>query len=731
MKKKKFIIACTGLLVILFFTISFSLSKPEHAGKTSLQKKVSQKASPPGKVTYNSEDSATCINIIKSLEKHHYSEKRLDDFLSSIIFTRYITTLDPSKHLFIQDDIKEFEQIKYRIDNSLKKGNLSPGYKIFNVYLERSFQRLIWIQEHIENWEQKFDFTKNEFICLNREDEPWPADEDELFQLWHKELKNTILTLKLEDESNDEITKTIKKRYASRLNRLSQTNSKDTFRTYINAVTMSFDPHTQYFPPRASEDFDIQMSLSLEGIGAVLQSDYEYTKVVRLIPAGPADKSAMLMPGDKIIGVGQNLDGKIQDVVGWRIDEVVKLIRGPKDSIVKLAIIPADKKGEQNSKTIHIKRDKVKLEEQAAHKKIVTLTINNHTYKIGVIDIPAFYLDFQALQAGKQNYKSTTRDVRSLLKELDQENIDGLIIDLRDNGGGALQEANKLAGLFIESGPTVQIRSRNGYISRLKDPDPNIVYNGPLMVMINRMSASASEIFAGAIKDYNRGIIVGTRSFGKGTVQGLQPISKGQLKLTSAKFYRVSGKSTQNSGVLPDLEYPHIYNSKETGENSLQGALPWDKTRQAFFKPYKKLSTVSAELSEKHIKRKKNNPDFKYLSGKFQFAAEIYKIKSWSINEKKRRQQKKEIEKKEIEIENLRLTARGLDPISSIEELRDNRDNKDNKDNKDKNKHKNKHKNNKDEDEDEDEDEDDFLLKETEFVMADFISITEDNGYQW
>ncbi|MFO7749571.1 MAG: carboxy terminal-processing peptidase [Desulfobacteraceae bacterium] len=700
MNRQPFLITCVGLL--LFFTFLLTTAPCQESKKND---PASKPAAMPETVSFGPGKKATCVRIIRSLESYHYSEKKLDDFLSSIIFQHYLEQLDPSKHLFTQKDIDEFKTFQHTLDATLKKGDLTPGYVIFNRYLKRSFQRLTWLQNHLDNWEERLDFSKDQSIDLNHEEQPWPDSEEKLASLWHKELKNSLLTLKLdEDTPEKEITKTLERRYAGRLTRLSQTGSRDAFRTYINAVTTCFDPHTQYFPPRASEDFDIQMSLSLEGIGAVLQNDFEYTKVVRLIPAGPADKSEVLMPGDKIIGVGQNGKGKIQDVMGWRIDEVVKLIRGPKDTIVRLSIIPADKTGMHNAKTVSIKRDKVKLEEQAAKKSSVTVKRNDKSYKIGIIDIPAFYLDFQALQAGQKDYKSTTRDVRTLIQELKQEEIDGLIVDVRDNGGGSLQEVNLLAGLFIESGPTVQIRDRSGYITRLKDPDPDIVYNGPLIVMVNRMSASAAEIFAGAVKDYNRGVVVGTKTFGKGTVQGLQPISQGQLKLTSAKFYRVSGKSTQNSGVMPDLEYPRIYNHKETGEDSLKGALPWDKTEPARFNAYDDLSPVFSELRSRHAQRKKNNPDLRYLAEKFQLTDELHAMKRWSLNETERRKQKLDIEKQEIALENKRRKARKLAPISSIQELSDTREEKDRPD---------------------------FLLKETERVMADFIKTAESRGLHW
>lgn len=664
----------------------------------------------PARVTYTKEDSETCVNIINFLQRYHYAKKTLDDEISSEILDRYLSMLDPSKMLFTQADIKSLELIRHRLDNSLSGGDLSPGFHLFNLYLDRFREQLIYSMEIVEDWKNTLDFTMNESFAVNREDSPWPESTEELHDLWRKSVKNIILILKHDKNSDDEITETLKKRYTGRLNRLLQTDARDAFSLFMNAVTMSFDPHTQYFPPRQSEDFDIQMSLSLEGIGAVLQSDNEYTKVVRLIPAGPAEKSRLLTPGDRIIGVGQDDATEIQDIVGWRIDDVVKLIRGPKGTLVRLEIIPADKSGSHTTKTITLKRDTVKLEEQSAHKTVTTLEANNRTYTIGVIDIPAFYLDFKGYQAGEDDYRSTTRDVRKLLDELKAEKIDGLIIDLRDNGGGSLQEVNQLTGLFIPSGPTVQIKSGNGRLSLLNDPDEEIVYSGPLVVMTNRMSASASEIFAGAIKDYNRGIIVGTRTFGKGTVQALQPIDKGQLKLTSAKFYRISGESTQSRGVEPDIEFPNIYNVEETGESSLKGFLPWDTSDRARYRPYKDMTPLIDSLKKEHIARASRNPGFIYLQEKYDLSKEMAGVSQWPLDEQERNLRRGEMDKKELAIENRYREQRGLALISSVKELDDEKT---------------------DSALDNGKAQDDPLLDETRHVLADFIELARSRGYSW
>ena len=645
------------------------------------------------------EQSYQCIKIIKALERYHYLGKKLDNKMSEIILNRYLKRLDPRKQLFTLKDINWFKHYKFRFDDDLKRGRLDLSFKIFDLFMNRSKQRLEYISSLIKTWEKELDFSKKESMIIDNDLRKWMIDEQKLYTLWKKELKNHIISLLLDDQDKDTIYETLNKLYSNRLKRLLQTNSDDIFQILMNSVTTSFDPHTQFFLPRTSEDFDIHMSLSLEGIGAVLQNEYEYTKVVRLIPKGPADKSNMLMPGDKIIGVGQGERGEIKDTIGVRIDHVVKLIRGPKNTFVRLKIIPAKKNN--STRTIQIKRDRVKLEEQSAKKDIITLKHNEKTLKIGVIEIPNFYFDFNAYNRGDKDYKSTTKDVEKLLAELKNENIDGVIIDLRDNGGGSLKEASMLTGLFLKSGPVVQIKTKH-QISRLYDDDPKIQYSGPLIVLINRMSASASEIFAGAIKDYNRGIIVGTRSFGKGTVQELQPLGKGKLKLTSAKFYRVSGESTQNLGIIPDIKFPQIYKIEDTGESSLEGALPWDTTVKTFYSPYKGLQNIEKELMAQYKQRSAQDPGINYLNKRIKIASSLNNRTSVSLNLDIRKSRKKHYELSELDIENDYLKSMGKDPIVDF-------DQKDIKIS-------------------------DFkkiLMNQTHLVMVDFISLAKIHDYSW
>jgi carboxyl-terminal processing protease len=460
----------------------------------------------------------------------------------------------------------------------------------------------------------------------------------------------------------------LQKRYRNQLNRVKQYSSDDVFQIYMNALTGLYDPHTNYFSPRTSENFNINMSLKLEGIGAVLQPEDEYTKVARLVPAGPADKQGELKPSDRIVGVGEGKTGEIQDVVGWRLDDVVDLIRGPKDSVVRLEVIPAAAKSEAEHKIIAIVRNEVTLEEQSAQKRVLDLTQNGRKVKVGVITIPAFYIDFDAMRRGDPNFKSTTRDVKRLLSELMAEDVQGIIIDLRDNGGGSLQEVNELIGLFIDSGPTVQIRHSSARVYREGKPRSGPYYDGPLVVMINRLSASASEIFAGAIQDYQRGLIVGDQSFGKGTVQSLVPLDYGELKLTESKFYRISGDSTQNRGVVPDVLFPALYDDKEVGESSLDKALPWDQIAPVPHRVYFDIRAALPNLIEQHVSRVRRDPDFVYLQAQLALAEEARKHHRLSLNEAVRKREVAEQKAQRLELENKRRTAKGEKPLAKLDE---------------------------------------------------------------
>ncbi|MBT7965368.1 MAG: carboxy terminal-processing peptidase [Proteobacteria bacterium] len=557
------------------------------------------------------------------VERYHYQKTRLDDSLSSQILDRYLNALDNSRAYFTSSDIEAFESFRFSLDNSLLSNNANPFYEIFNVYQERVLDRLEFA---ISQLNQSFDFSINEDYQFDRDEAPWAIDTAELDELWRKRVKNDVLTLKLEGKSDDDIIDTLRDRYSQQERRTRQISSQDVFQTAINAYMTSIEPHTGFFSPRATENFKIRMSLSLEGIGAVLQMEDEFTVVQRVVPGGPAELEGNLKAGDRIVGVGQGSDDAIVDVVGWRLDDVVDLIRGAKGTIVRLQIRPDPKSGTPESKLLAITRDQIKLEEQAAQKSIIEIQDGDRHHRIGVIDIPTFYIDFDARARGDENFRSTTSDVRRLITELEGDQIDALIIDLRGNGGGALSEATALTGLFIESGPVVQVRDARGRTRINRDPENDLAYAGPLAVVVDRDSASASEIFAGAIQDYRRGIILGEDTFGKGTVQNLIDLDRyaedsnvplGQLKVTIAQFFRVSGASTQHRGVTPDIQIPSAQVINEYGERSLKNALPWDEIDPVEFASYPESIQESqlSTLRSLHEGRVNLDPDFTYMKG--------------------------------------------------------------------------------------------------------------------
>ena len=619
-------------------------------------------------IEYTDSQRDTIVELIEQLETRHYAKLEYDDALSSAHLDAYIDSLDGSKMFFLAADIEEFEQYRKVMDDQLPEGNLDAGFAIFNRFQQRLESRLETVLASLPATVAAMDFSVDETFDLDTDDRAWAKDQAVLDDRWRKHLKNQVLSLRLAEKSADEIPETLERRYSNQLKRVRQYNNQDVFQIYANALTELYDPHTNYFSPRRSENFNINMSLSLEGIGAVLQLDEEYTKVARLVPAGPADKQGELQPSDRIVGVGQGEDGEIEDVIGWRLDEVVELIRGPKDSTVRLEVIPAKSKVTDTRKIITIVRNKVKLEEQAAQKRILEIPNGDQVLKVGVIDIPAFYIDFEAMRRGDKDYKSTTRDVKRLLDELQEEGIDGLVVDLRNNGGGSLQEANELTGLFIEYGPTVQIRHSSRRVWRDGKRLRSDYYDGPLVVLINRLSASASEIFAGAIQDYERGIIVGDRSFGKGTVQTLSPLTEGQLKITESKFYRISGDSTQHRGVVPDVVFPSIYDAEQIGESALDHALNWDQINGVRHRRYDDLSTLLPRVTALFQERSHANPDFVFLEDQIALAAETRAMQSLPLNEKARIALRDRQEKKALAIENKRRLALGEEPLTSLEE---------------------------------------------------------------
>ncbi|VVP95466.1 Tail-specific protease [Pseudomonas fluorescens] len=606
------------------------------------------------------------LNVVELLKRHHYSKPPLDDARSVIIYDSYLKLLDPSRSYFMASDIAEFDKWKTQFDDFLKSGDLNAGFTIYKRYLDRVKARLDFALVELNKGVEKIDFTTKETLLIDRKDAPWLKSTADLDELWRKRVKDEVLRMKIAGKDSKQIQETLTKRYKNQLARLDQTRAEDIFQAYINTFAMSYDPHTNYLSPDNAENFDINMSLSLEGIGAVLQSDNDQVKVVRLVPAGPADKTKMVAPADKIIGVAQG-NKEMVDVVGWRLDEVVKLIRGPKGTVVRLEVIPASNApNDQTTKIVPITREAVKLEDQAVKKSVLNLKQDGKDYKLGVIEIPAFYLDFKAFRAGDPDYKSTTRDVKKLLTELQKDKVDGVVIDLRNNGGGSLQEATELTSLFIDKGPTVLVRNADGRVDVLEDENPGAFYKGPMALLVNRLSASASEIFAGAMQDYHRALIIGGQTFGKGTVQTIQPLNHGELKLTLAKFYRVSGQSTQHQGVLPDIDYPSIIDTKEIGESALPEAMPWDTIRPAIkpaldpFKPY------LTQLQSEHDVRTAKDAEFVFIRDKLALAQKLMAEKTVSLNEADRRAQHADIEAKQLTMENLRRKAKGEEPLKEL-----------------------------------------------------------------
>ncbi|OAK58899.1 peptidase S41 [Pseudomonas putida] len=606
------------------------------------------------------------LNVVELLKRHHYSKPPLDDARSVIIYDSYIKLLDPARSYFTAADIAEFDKWKTQFDDFLKSGNLDPGFTIYKRYLDRVKQRLDFALAELNKGVDKMDFTTKETLLIDRKEAPWLKDQAALDDLWRKRVKDEVLRQKIAGKEPKQIQETLTKRYKNQLARLDQTRAEDIFQAYINTFAQSYDPHTNYLSPDNAENFDINMSLSLEGIGAVLQSDNDQVKIVRLVPAGPAAKTKQVAPADKIIGVAQG-NKEMVDVVGWRLDEVVKLIRGPKGSVVRLEVIPASNApSDQTSKIVSITREAVKLEEQAAKKSVLKLKQDGRDYKLGIIEIPAFYLDFKAYRAGDPEYKSTTRDVKKLLTELQKEKVDGVVIDLRNNGGGSLQEATELTSLFIEKGPTVLVRNSDGRVDVLEDENPGAFYKGPLALLVNRLSASASEIFAGAMQDYHRALIIGGQTFGKGTVQTIQPLNHGELKLTLAKFYRVSGQSTQHQGVLPDIDYPSIIDTKEIGESALPEAMPWDTIRPVVKPAADPFKPFLAQLKAQHEARSDKDAEFTYIRDRLALTQKLMNEKTVSLNEQDRRARHDEIEAKQLALENTRRKAKGEEPLKEL-----------------------------------------------------------------
>ncbi|NNM68895.1 MAG: carboxy terminal-processing peptidase [Gallionella sp.] len=589
----------------------------------------------------------------KVLSRYSYKHVALDDHLSAQIFDSYMKELDGEKVFFLQADIDHFGYARTKLDDAIIGKDLGIPFAIFNRYQQRIAERFVYARSLLS---KGFDFKKNESYQLSRKDAAWPKSESELNDLWRKRVKNDWLRLKLAGKDDKSIADTLGKRYDRTLSSLSKVKSEDAFQSFMNAYAMSIDPHANYFGVRASEEFDISMKLSLVGIGASLYDKDEYTTIKELLAGSPALLSGKLKPGDRIVGVGQGQNGPMIEIMGWRIDDAVDLIRGAENTVVRLDVLPAEAGPDGKHKLISLVRKKITLENQAAKKSIIEVQDGGVTRHIGVISLPEFYQDFAAHQRGDKDYKSATRDVSRLLGELKKDKVDGVLVDLRNNGGGSLDEAIQMTGLFTGKGPVLQQRDSEGKITVNSDTDTSVAWTGPLGVLINRGSASASEIFAAAIQDYGRGVIIGATSFGKGTVQtvaDLDQIAKndkpelGEVKLTIAQFFRINGGTTQLRGVTPDISLPSMMDTKEFGESSYDNALPWTLIRAVSYTPEGSLASIVPALIASHDKRVSHDKDFKYLQ---EDIAEFNKLRQEnliSLNEADRRKEREAQEARE------------------------------------------------------------------------------------
>jgi carboxyl-terminal processing protease len=630
--------------------------------------------------------------VAEMLTNNNYKKVQLNDSLSAVIYNRYLKSLDDEHNYLLSSDVQSFAQFKTKLDDDIKAGDLTDVFYMFNVYQKRYMERVNYSLTQLDN---NFDFTKNEMFTYDRENLPFVASVNEMNEIWGKRVKYDMLNLKLASADMAKNKEILRKRYQNLLNNANKLSNQDVFQIFMDAFTGAVDPHSNYFNPFNASQFNMQMSKSLEGIGATLATENDYVTIKSIVPGGPAFKTKQVNVDDRIIAVGQGKDGEYKDIVGWRIDDAISLIRGPKGTLVKLKLLPKGAKVSDQPKVLEIVREKIVLEDQSAKKEIKTYNTNGKITKIGIINIPDFYMNFAEYRSGNPNYKSVTRDVKLILDTLKAEHVDGVVIDLRQNPGGSLPEAINLTGLFIKSGPVVQVRDSRNRVDVEEDEDPTVAYSGPLAVMIDRFSASASEIFAGAIQDYGRGIIIGTQTYGKGTVQNeidldqqLEPSIKekilamlhknnqvrvpegsgnqsifGQLNLTVAKFYRINGTSTQHKGVIPDIKFPSLIPLDKYGEDTEPSALPYDVIAKSNYAKVADLSTVIPKLNQMFTSRMATNPAYKYLST----AMDEYKIreaeKSISLNEEQLKKQRDTDEQKALDGKNQERLGLGLPPV--------------------------------------------------------------------
>jgi len=611
-------------------------------------------------------------------ERSHYRNARVDDSLSSRILDRYLDVLDANRLYLTQSDVESFEKYRFTLDEAVKRGDMKPIFKIFDQYRKRLRAS---INGALTLLEQEPDFTVDERYYFDRREASWAEDTSELDEFWRTRIKNDMLSLILTGKEWKEASEILNKRYSRVLKRTDQLNSDEVFESFMNAYADTLDPHSNYLSPKNSEEYRIQMSLSYDGVGASLQLTDDYVTVIEVIPGGPAAIDGQLQRQDRITGVGQGDEPEVIDVVGWRLDDVVQLIRGPGNTVVRLQILPAGAAPGADEHIIELTRDKVKLEAQAAQKNLIEVDRAGRKVPVGVIDIPSFYQDFEAKTSGDKNFTSTTRDVRRLIGELRKDGIEGLVLDLRGNGGGHLSEATALSGLFIDDGPVVQLKYSSGRVEILRDKEPGIAWDGPLVVLVDRYSASASEILAAAIQDYGRGLVIGQRTYGKGSVQNLYNLNRysarpghdefGQLTVTIGKYYRVNGGSTQHRGVLPDIEFPSAVDTEQVGESARETALPWDEIRATRFDLFGETTDgLLPTLISQHAQRADNSPDYRYLLSSIERVKDAGD-KSVSLHLVERQKEREDQQNERLTLENSRRAALGLEPLATPEELED------------------------------------------------------------
>jgi carboxyl-terminal processing protease len=625
------------------------------------------------------ERQAKVARLVSSMfERSHYRQAPVNDPVSSLVLDRYLESIDGSRSYFLASDVQEFEKYRYELDDAISTGKLEPAFAIFNRFQQRNRERMA---HAIKLLDSEPDFKIDESFEFDREHAPWATSRAELDELWRKRVKNDAVSLMLTDKTWPEAREILKKRYERVAKRSEQITADDVFENFMNAFAHVFDPHSSYFSPRNSEEYRIQMSLSYEGIGASLQSIDDYVTIMEILPGGSAQQNGELKAQDRILAVGQGKDGKMVDVVGWRLDDVVQLIRGPNGSFVRLQIQPGNAPPGTQERVLTLPRSKITLEAQAAKKEIRKVKRGDKELKVGVITVPSFYQDYNARAAGDEEYRSTTRDVRKLLDEIKAEGgVDGLVLDLRENGGGHLSEAIGLVNLFVPKGPVVQLRETGGRVEVLESEVPEVAYDGPLTILVDRFSASASEIFAAAMQDYGRGLVIGQETYGKGSVQNLYPLDRyalgqdpgyGQLTVTIGMYYRVTGDSTQNRGVMPDLSLPSAISTEEVGESSRDGSLPWNRIRSADFRREGAYAALLPELQREHDARIANDPNFQYTIREIGALDQMRSEKSVSLNLERRKAERAARTDEQLARENARRQALGEPALKSATEIKD------------------------------------------------------------